>query len=123
MKKFWKWFIDWWNEMDPLQEAILADYDNWIKEKQKTKQKMTKYRIVETYRYCTPNFLNPSYIIEKFIPANFGLEVDRWEIVTLDINMKWIYNNFEEAVKYLEKIEKLQEDCKKGDKVLLEKEI
>ena len=65
MKKFWKWFIDWWNEMDPLQEAILADYDNWIKEKQKTKQKMTKYRIVETYRYCTPNFLNPSYIIEK----------------------------------------------------------
>lgn len=33
MNKIWKWFLDGWNEIDPMQEAVSADYDNWIKQK------------------------------------------------------------------------------------------
>lgn len=65
MKKLWKWFLDGWNEIDPLQEAVLADYDNWIKQKPKN---MTKYRIVETYRYkenvAPADYTKPGYVLQ-----------------------------------------------------------
>jgi len=35
MKGFIKWFLDGWNEIDPFQEAVLADLNEWMKSKQK----------------------------------------------------------------------------------------
>jgi hypothetical protein len=119
MRKIIKWFLDWWNEIDPIQEAILADYDKWIKQKQKTKQKMAKYRIVETYRHRVHDLQNPGYVIQvlyKHMSPDSVYESwdDLWPVN---------YNFKETAIEELKNHIKKETLLKERDKVVYETEV
>jgi hypothetical protein len=122
MKKLWNWFLDWWNEIDPIQEAILADYDNWIKQKQKTKQKMAKYRIAETYKYSSIKHPAPTYIIQEFTDdGNYWVDI----YFSNSRGVQMYYHNKEEVQTDFDKLINLLKEAENqiGDKVVYETEI
>lgn len=71
MKRLLKQFISWINEDSVLVEAVKADVQNWKKEKT---NKMSKYRIVKSYRYINDriekDFSEPGYVIQEIYIMN-----------------------------------------------------